>query len=110
MKVKSIGAMVIGLFPLMIDLYLLLILPDEVPVHFDAAGIADRMGSKFETLLVPLLTCGTTLLFILISRFLLKRTENPGLQKFLRWYPMLMACILSSVAIYVLLLVAGNCI
>lgn len=28
-------------------------LPDAVPVHFDAAGVVDRWGSKFELLLLP---------------------------------------------------------
>ena len=110
MKVKYKGALVIGLFPLLIDLYLLLILPGEVPVHFNAAGVADRMGSKFETLLIPLMTGAVTILFTLVSGVLAKHTESPGLRKFWRWYPMLMACVLSALAVYLLLLIAGSCI
>lgn len=39
-------------------------MPDQVPMHYDAAGVADRIGSKYETLLFPAAT-------LLIGAFLL---------------------------------------
>ena len=31
----------------------LLFLPDSIPVHYNAAGAADRWGSKYEMLIFP---------------------------------------------------------
>ena len=43
--------------------FMLFILPETVPVHFDIAGNADRWGSKFELLILPvvLIACAFTL-------------------------------------------------
>ena len=43
----------------------LLVLPAEIPAHYDAAGNITRWGSKYEMLLLPLLT-------LLMGGFLLK--------------------------------------
>ena len=110
MKVKYKGVLIIALFPLLINLYLLLILPGEVPIHFDAAGLADRMGSKFQTLLIPLLTGVVNIPFVAAASMLGKHTESPGMKRFWSWYPVWMACIFSAVAVYLLLLIAGSCI
>ena len=43
--------------------FMLFILPDTVPVHFDISGAPDRWGSKFELLILPvvLIACAFTL-------------------------------------------------
>ena len=43
----------------------LLVLPAEIPVHYNAAGEVNRWGSKYEMLLLPLIT-------LLMGAFLLK--------------------------------------
>ena len=44
--------------------------PDRIPVHWDLAGRVDRYGGKFEgLLLMPLLTLGIYLLFLVAPRF-----------------------------------------
>ncbi len=44
--------------------------PDRIPVHWDLAGQVDRYGGKFEgLLLMPLLTLGIYLLFLVAPRF-----------------------------------------
>lgn len=44
-------------------------LPERVPLHFDAAGRADRYGSPLELLLLPLLGLGVAALLWAASRF-----------------------------------------
>ena len=58
----------------------LALLPDVVPVHYNFAGEADRMGSKYEMLVTPtiaVLFCGV---FLLMARFS-KDTRDGRLQR-----------------------------
>ncbi len=57
--------------------------PDRIPVHWDLAGRVDRYGGKFEgLLLMPLLTLGIYLLFLVAPRF------DPGRANYARfWRP-----------------------
>ena len=47
---------------------LLILSPDRVPVHYIAAGQADRIGSKYEQLLFPLITGAAAAAFLLLAR------------------------------------------
>ena len=50
--------------------------PDRIPVHWDLAGRVNRCGGKFEgLLLMPLLTLGIYLLFLVAPRFDLGRAN-----------------------------------
>ncbi len=58
----------------------LALLPDVVPVHYNFAGEADRMGSKYEMLVTPviaILFCGV---FLMAPRFS-KDTKDGRLQR-----------------------------
>ena len=58
---------------------MLFILPKTVPVHFDINGVADRWGSKFELLLLPviLIVCAFSIDPLLKSyRKKAEKTEN----------------------------------
>lgn len=46
-------AKISAFLPLAVTLVWLQFLPDRVPTHYDAAGIIDRWGSKWEYLLLP---------------------------------------------------------
>ena len=46
----------------------LALMPDTVPMHYDAAGVADRFGSKYENLIFPLCTAGMALLFSFLDK------------------------------------------
>lgn len=45
----------IGIFPLILNSILLLYLPDKIPMHYNMQGEADRIGSKFEILIFPII-------------------------------------------------------
>ncbi len=67
----------VGLLGTLIGLALL---PDIVPVHYNFAGEADRMGSKYEMLATPviaILFCGV---FLMMARFS-KDTKDGRLQR-----------------------------
>lgn len=53
-------------------------LPDTVPVHYNFAGEADRMGSKLEFLLFPGIMAGMGAVFALIARRCGKRDTKEG--------------------------------
>ena len=59
--------------PLLATLAALLALPGEIPVHYNAAGEVNRWGSKYEMLLLPLIT-------LLMGGFLLKVSRWSGRQ------------------------------
>lgn len=46
----------------------LLLLPDRVPMHYNLAGEVDRMGSKYESALWPLLSLSLGGLFLWMAR------------------------------------------
>lgn len=52
------------------------ILPESVPLHFNAAGEVDRVGSKFEIMLIPALGIGFGIALAIIARFGDKDNEN----------------------------------
>ena len=43
-------------------------MPDTVPAHYNAAGEADRMGSRYETLIFPLITLLMGAFMIIFAR------------------------------------------
>lgn len=53
-KVKKI-IIVTGLIPFVINAILLYFLPNEIPMHYNIYGEIDRMGSKFEALIFPII-------------------------------------------------------
>ncbi len=52
------------------------ILPSEVPAHYNSAGELDRTGSKYEYLLFPLLNILMGSFFVLLNRYFKKRGEK----------------------------------
>lgn len=63
--------------PLVVTLAALLVLPAEIPAHYDAAGNITRWGSEYEMLLLPLITLLMGGFLLKVSRWSGKRTgEN----------------------------------
>ena len=48
--------LILTFLPLALTLFMLQILPDMIPAHFGSSGLADRWGSKYELLILPLIT------------------------------------------------------
>lgn len=54
---------------LVIGAYLYLILPDEVPTHFNVGGMPDAYGSKLTFILVSLILTIGPIIIVLITKF-----------------------------------------
>ena len=54
---------VLVLLSLVITCMFLLLMPDTVPMHYDAAGVVDRFGSKYENLVFPAIVAVVAVLF-----------------------------------------------
>lgn len=62
--------------PLVVTLAALLVLPAEIPAHYDAAGNITRWGSKYEMLLLPLITLLMGGFLLKVSRWSSKQTGD----------------------------------
>ena len=60
----------------------LLFMPDTVPLHYNFAGNIDRMGSKYEFLLMPMIALLTVSTFIIIAKNESKK-ERKNSEKYL---------------------------
>lgn len=69
MKTKNRILFVISLIPLIVTAISLIFMNDTVPAHFGLNGQPDRYGSKFEYLILPLVTLGLFVLWKLIIKF-----------------------------------------
>ena len=54
----------------------LIVAPDRVPMHYNFAGEADRVGSKYENLLYPLFAAGLGAFFLVLAKFQGKKGET----------------------------------
>ena len=46
----------------------LLLAPDTIPVHYNAAMEVTRMGSKYEYIMLPLISAGMGAIFLLLAK------------------------------------------
>ncbi len=46
----------------------LMLAPDIIPAHYNFAGEVDRMGSKFEYILFPVISAGMGGIFLLLAK------------------------------------------
>ncbi len=54
---------------------MLFVLPDTVPVHFDISGAADRWGSKYELLILPLVLIACAFILDPMAKSYRKKAE-----------------------------------
>ena len=60
---------------------MLFVLPDTVPVHFDINGMADRWGSKFELLLLPIVLIACAFLLDPLKISYINKAKNTTNEK-----------------------------
>lgn len=63
----------VSLIPFVIIGIVLGFLPDKVPMHYNAQGVIDRWGSKYENLLFPVIILAITLFWELLIRYYEKK-------------------------------------
>ncbi len=67
---------ILALLTLASTIIMLFIFPDTIPVHFDINGIADRWGSKYEMLIMPIMAIACLFMFEGISKFYTSRLNK----------------------------------
>lgn len=60
---------------------MLFVLPDTVPVHFDINGMADRLGSKFELLILPVVLIACAFLLDPLKNSYINKAKNTTNEK-----------------------------
>ncbi len=77
MKTKNRILFFVSLIPLIITAISFIFMSDTTPVHFGINGQPDRYGSKFEYLILPLVTLSSFVLWKLVIKFYAKsNTED----------------------------------
>lgn len=76
MKKKKIIYVILMVFPLIAVCLALPFLPDQIPAHYNFNNEVTRWGSKFETLLFPLITLFIGALLLAMAKFSSKHQEN----------------------------------
>ncbi len=54
----------------------LMLAPDIMPAHYNSAGVVDRMGSKYEYILFPVISAGMGGIFLLLAKQTRALTEK----------------------------------
>ena len=67
---------IITFIPLIVTLILINFLPAEVPMHYDFEGNIDRWGSKYEQLILPVVTIVMTLFMQALIWFYSKQSDK----------------------------------
>ncbi len=59
-----------------VTVVLMQFMPDRIPAHYNSAGVVDRMGTKYESLLWPATTALMGGFFLLMTRFVKTASEK----------------------------------
>ena len=60
---------------------MMFVFPDTIPVHFDINGIADRWGSKYEMLVLPIIMLLSVAMFEGTTKFYRKKADESDNEK-----------------------------
>ena len=67
---------IVALLPLVVTAAVLPFMPEQVPMHYDVEGNVDRMGSRYELFLMPLLILLIVAVSSFVTRHYAKRAES----------------------------------
>ncbi len=76
MKVKKIAFYGLMYLPLISALFALQFLPEQIPAHYGLNNQVTRWGSKYEALIVPIVTAILGYFFLAIAKTAAKHEEN----------------------------------
>ena len=65
-----------GIASIFVTLFLITLMPDEVPMHYNMSGQVDRYGSKFENLFLSIFPIAISLLFFFLAKSEKKRGSS----------------------------------
>lgn len=74
MKTRIVNLIILTVV-LMTTVVAVSVMPDIIPMHFNAEGVADRWGSKYELFIMPLITLLMQVFGEVIRSYMIKRAE-----------------------------------
>ena len=81
-RMHYIFLFILTFIPLIMTLIVLPFLPDTIGLHFDMSGNVNRYGSKYESLLMPLITVATGSSLMWVTKFASKKDDWAGRMMF----------------------------
>jgi uncharacterized membrane protein len=105
MKNRRFIAWIFSFAPLLITLVVLPILPDIIPAHYSFGGDVDRYGSKYEMLVLPIITILMGFFWVWMAKNALKNKEKVSQNlKVLFWGDIIMTLTYTVITVWFLYL------
>ena len=76
MKNKFLTIKILTILPLLLVLLALPFMPDTIPAHYGLNGTIDRMGSKYELLIFPIISIIMYLVFYFSMKYEIKKKDD----------------------------------
>ncbi|GHU34781.1 hemolysin expression modulating protein [Clostridia bacterium] len=99
MKTKKLIAWILSCVPLIVTAFVLPVLPAQVPAHYGFDGTADRYGSKYEMLFLPVFTILFQLFWMMTDKIAAKNKEKEAQTTFKVTFWSNIACSLTFLAL-----------
>jgi len=91
MPTKRLINWILAFVPIIITMIVLPILPDKIPAHYGFDGNVTRFGSKYELLIMPIITIGMFFIWLLLEKHLMKNKEKgPHSSQAIFWLNLMM--------------------
>ena len=103
MKRARILLWILMLLPLVATVVALFYLPDRIPAHYGFSGEVDRWGSKYETLVFPVLSIVTGLVMLAMSRVSNKQDPTGKNEAALLWAGVITGAVFCAMTGYFLI-------
>ena len=84
-KTFKVIYLVLAILPLIATIILLPSMQNQIPVHYNAAGMVNRWGSKYESLLMPVITIVTAIIFFIINKKITEDKKYAGNSKLISY-------------------------
>ena len=81
MKNRNLIFYILIFLPLVITVLVLPFFPESVPMHYDPMGNINRWGSKYEQLILPVLTIGFGYFMLALSKMASKKEQGTANEK-----------------------------
>jgi uncharacterized membrane protein len=78
MKVKAINLIywILACLPLIVTIVVFPYFPDTIPAHYNASGLVDRYGSKFELFILPAVIIVIAVFFMFFFSYVEKKSSR----------------------------------
>lgn len=105
MQPKRLTTWILAFVPIIVTMAVLPVLPDEIPAHYGFDGNVTRFGSKYELLILPVITIGMFFFWLLLEKHLMKDKEKgTHNSKGISWINLVMTFILTVLTVLFLYL------